>query len=406
MNSSIINILEILKAANNLKSLGFSSGYNYDQKSADEYFQELIQNGRSSAPIFAGILILEKAKDTDDFTIIDGLQRTTTLCLLLCALCDAYKGTSKINEDSRNKILTRYLSNQIDVKLRLKGKDKKIYAKMVHGEELTKREFQTNLFETYQLFFQRIKEKQISATQLFAIISRIQFMVVFTDPSKVPVREFYQSLNKDKDDSSQVNLITNLIKQNCGAASLTWKEMISAFKQLELPRLVKQFIRDFLTIQNSGKIPGEKALYNSFKHYFANISEYQGPQQIIDNLKKYSEFYLKIIQSDFEDCEIKNLILQINENNGQDSYPYLMEVLDDLENNLIDRDAFLEILNMINSFVSKRNDGCDNGGMTVSFASLSNELNKMIALKNYAPENSENGNLTINEINHLSTFEV
>jgi len=45
-------------------------------------------------------------------------------------------------------------------------------------------------------------------------------------------------------------------------------------------------------------------------------------------------------------------------------------------------------------------------GATISFASLSHELNKMLALKDYKPGTLAENKISINEINHLSTFEV
>jgi len=405
MNSSIINILEILKSAKSLNSLGFSSGYNFDKKNADEYFQELIQNVNPTAPIFGGVIILEASQDGNDFMIIDGLQRITTISLLLSVLCTAYKGGSEKNEDAKRKIFTRYLSNNNEVKLQLRGKEKKIYPKIVRGEDLAKTETQNNLFKAYESFFEQVLEKKISATKLFNIISRIQFMVVFTDPDKVPTRELYQSLNRDKDDLSQVKLITNFIAQKCGPSGQTWNLMVRTFKNLGLSGLIQDFIKNFLTIQNNGQIPTEGGLYTGFKNYFTKISAYQNPPQIMSHIRKYSEFYLKIVQSDFEDSEIQNQITTINENKGQDSYPYLMEVLDDFENNLIDREVFLNILSTINAFILKRNEDGPQDSL-ISFASLSGELNKMLALKDYKPETLEEDKLTINEINHLSTFEV
>jgi len=408
MNSSIINILEILKSAKTLHSLGFSSGYNFDKKNADEYFQELIQNVHPSTPVFAGIIIIEASNDSDEYKIIDGLQRITTLCLLLSALCEVYKGASEKNEDARHKILTRYLSNKTGVKLQLKGQDKKAYTKIVYGEELTKKESQTNLFQSYERFFEQIIEKKISATKLFNIISRIQFMVVLTDPAKVPTRELYQSLNRDKDDLSQIKLITNFILQKSGPAGQIWISVVRSYKKVERPLLTKEFMKNFLTIHNNGQIPSESGLYTGFKNYFAKISAYQSPKQIMNYIKKYSDFYLKIVQADFEDSEIQEQIKMINENNGHDSYPYLMEVLDDFENHLIEREAFLNLLNTINSFIIKRNEDGQSDA-TISFASLSGELNKMLAMKDYKPEILEENKVTINEINeinHLSTFEV
>jgi len=230
-------------------------------------------------------------------------------------------------------------------------------------------------------------------------------MVVFTEPEKVSARVLYQSLNQDKVDLSQINLITNFIAQECADSCKTWDLILGNFKNLGLLALTQDFVKNFLTIQENGQIPAESEIYSGFRSYFVKISVYQEPQQIMSYIRKYSDFYLKIIQSDFEDPEIQSQIMTINENDGEDSYPYLMEVLDDFENNLIDREVFLNILSEINSFIHKRNEGSQHSSI-VSFASLSSELNKMLALKELKPEIPEEDKLTINEINHFSTFEV
>jgi len=63
---------------------------------------------------------------------------------------------------------------------------------------------------------------------------------------------------------------------------------------------------------------------------------------------------------------------------------------------------------MINTFVTSRNENGNenNPNMVMNFASLSCELNKMLALKEYSPQPVDESKLTINEINQLSTFEV
>jgi len=405
MNSSIINILELLKSAKRLNSLGFSSGYNFDKKKAADYFQELIQNVHPTAPIFGGIIILEASQDRTEYKVIDGIQRLTTISLLLSVLCTSVNGASEKNDDAKHKIFSRYLSQNDVVKLQLRGKEKNIYLKIIRGENLPTVETQSNLFKTYEFFIAQLLENKISAMKLFTIISRIQFMVVFTEPEKVSARVLYQSLNQDKVDLSQINLITNFIAQECADSCKTWDLILGNFKNLGLLALTQDFVKNFLTIQENGQIPAESEIYSGFRSYFVKISVYQEPQQIMSYIRKYSDFYLKIIQSDFEDPEIQSQIMTINENDGEDSYPYLMEVLDDFENNLIDREVFLNILSEINSFIHKRNEGSQHSSI-VSFASLSSELNKMLALKELKPEIPEEDKLTINEINHFSTFEV
>jgi hypothetical protein len=401
MNSSIINISEILNNAEVLVSAGFSDGYNFDDINASEYFDELIENSAFPSPIFSGILIMTKSGD--NFTIVDGFQRITTISLLLCALCESYKNTSKKNEEAKNKIFNRYLINQNKPKLKLKGLEQVIYKKILLGEGLSEKEKEHNLFQTYKSFLNRMNAKKISGTELFRVISKIEFMLVLVEDSEISTRELYRALNKNKD-NSQINLILDFIRQKDAQAGITWQKIANSYRDLGLQHLLDSFIRDFLTIQFNGKIPNKNALYNKFKSYFAKISKYQDTKTIIKNMCKYAQYYLKIVNAYFENEEIKNQIIILNQNNGKDAYPYLMEVLDDLENGHLNTELFLEILTMINLFITKRQEDPINS--TIDFANLSKELNKMLALKDYSPNLTGENKITINEMNNLPTFEV
>lgn len=407
MNSSIISILEILNAAVTLSSVGFSAGYTFNAKDAQDYFTELIEMANYRAPIFSGIIIIEKSNRKGSFTVIDGLQRVTSLSLILSALCASAKNTTKKNEDARYKIFTRYLTNDTDVKLQLIGAEQEIYRKIVFSLPLSEQEMRSNIYKAYQTFLECILEQKISTTNLFKIISKIQFMTVFTENSKFSAREFYQSLNSSKNDLSQINLISSFISQNCENSYPLWIDAMNLYKNQGLIDVFKSFVKDFLTVQNNGSIPCEKSLYNSFKNFYYRLAQYQPGDVIVQNIYKYARFYLQILRSDFEDFEVQKQFIMINENGGQDAYSYLMEVLDDVENGHIQYEVFLDILNMVNAFITNRKETGDD---TISFANLSNELNRMIAMKNY-PSNDESSfedenKITINDINQLSAFEV
>ncbi len=396
MKSSIINVAEFLSSAEHIYSAGFSVGYNFDEINASQHFVELLESATYPSPIFSGILIVEKFENA--FTVIDGLQRITTICLLLCALCANYKDTSKNNEEARLKILNRFLVHKGESILRLGGFEQEIYNKLLFSFRLSEEEKKSNLFQVYQRFLYGIKEQKISGTDLFRIISKIQFMMVTLDKTEVSVRELYQALNSNKYET-QINLISDFISQKSKDASLLWQNNFGAFKSFGLSGLFGDFVKDFLTIQNNGKALNKNALYNKFKSYYAEISKYQNPEKIVNNICQYSHYYLKILKSDFEDLEIKNLFIKLNENNGKDAYPYLMEVLDDFYNEHIDRDVFLNILTMVNSMISSRK-GTVSAGKTVNFANLSNEINRMLILKDYTPQIETENKLTINEMNN------
>lgn len=399
MNSSITSISELLQNANSFTSVGFSQGYSYDAVNAEEYFEELLENSTQESPIFSGILILEKSNKK--YTVVDGLQRITTICLLLIALCENYKDTTKKNEEARKKVFKRYLVNSTKKpKLNMGTKEQETYVKILLDQDLTETEKTGNLYQVYSMFLQKIKEHRISGTHLFKIISRIRFMIVLTDKTEGSTRELYEVLNANKN-KSQINLIADFLAKRDPEAAGIWQKTINVYKNLSMNSFLENFIKDFLTVQNEGDVPKQNALFNKFKSYYNTICKYKTPKEIVESMVKYSKYYLDIIKADFADEEIKAQIVILNSNNGQDAYSYLMEVLDDFNNNLLNREVFLEILGMINSIVVKRNEEGDNA-VSINFAHLSKELNRMLIMPDYSAQMIDESKLTINDINKLS----
>ncbi len=403
MNSSIISVSDILNNAKNLSCTKFSQGYNFNAEKASLYFDDLINNTVSPDAIFSGILIFEK--NNNGYVIIDGIQRITTICLLLCALCEFYKGTSEKNEDARKKVLERFLLSPIkenEAKLKLKKAENDIYKKIVFSDELFDEEKSSNIYETFQVFLKKLNEQKISGTVLFRVISKIQFMIVVTDKSEISARDLYQVINQDKG-QSQVSLISDFIMQQDSEVYKMWNQIEKSFNESEY--LLEAFLTDFLITREDNSMANKYALYNNFKNYFYKISKYQNPKEIIENILKYSQYYSKILNADFDNQVIKEQIELLNQNEGKDTYPYLMEVLDDLENSHIDIEAFINILMMINLFIKNRQE-ISISNVNIDFSSLSKELNKMLVLKDYVPEIFSENKLTINEINNLANFEV
>nr|MBP7212228.1 DUF262 domain-containing protein [bacterium] len=163
MNSTVTDILQILNDAQSLRAVGFSSGYTFNISGAEELFDEIMQNTACELPIFSGILMLEENETKTNFTIIDGLQRITTICLLLIALCDSIKNSSQKNNIAREKIVTRYLMFQDSAKLKLTDKDNSIYNKIISGLQITdENEKNTNLYKVYSFFTEKIEANTIS----------------------------------------------------------------------------------------------------------------------------------------------------------------------------------------------------------------------------------------------------
>ncbi len=145
------------------------------------------------------------------------------------------------------------------------------------------------------------------------------------------------------------------------------------------------FIRDYLTIQNGGMISSPDNLTKDFIIFYAKITKYQSKDVIIKNLCRYSSYYKKITSGNIADEDIKEKIDKINEYGAKDAYPFLMEVFEDYDYAHINKHMLMEILNTVIGFIEERNSA-NPSKMALSFAGLSNEINKMMVLKDYMPK--------------------
>jgi len=167
-----------------------------------------------------------------------------------------------------------------------------------------------------------------------------------------------------------------------------WLEMEEKFLEASEKineNLLEKFLIDYLTIQNNSIIPLQTNLFKEFLDFYQKIIKYQNRNIIIKNIYRYSIYYIKLIFADIRDEEIRKKIKMINALNATDSYPFLMEVFEDFEFAHINRAMLLEILDTVLGFVDERNSKKPTQ-IALSFAGLSNEINKMLVLKDYIPK--------------------
>src|SRR5574344_153582 len=234
----------------------------------------------------------------------------------------------------------------------------------------------TPLFEVLHKFWEKIKTENIQANKLFRQISNVKFFVSATIDSSVDELDLYACSNHTN--INYMSLVESFIKNKSENAYNVWQEIIERYSHENDSNLFNQFFNDYLSISLKVLLPTIN-VYDKFKHYWNQVSKYQDMDFVIDNLKRYSNYYLRIINAQFEDIDIQNQFFKIRESSGQDAYPYLMEVMEDFECGHLTSEMFLDILKMISEYVENRTDGAQ-----INFSNLSNELNKILASRIYS----------------------
>lgn len=89
-------------------------------------------------------------------------------------------------------------------------------------------------------------------------------------------------------------------------------------------------------------------------------------------------------------------IRTINDIDTKDAYPFLMEVFECLESELVDKEILLEIPSTVENFVTNRDKLIHPEKM---FVTLSNDVNQILALKHLTPKIVKNSKkITINDL--------
>ena len=161
------------------------------------------------------------------------------------------------------------------------------------------------------------------------------------------------------------------------------------------------FICDYLTIYSNGKVLKDEDIYSYFRDFYMYAARMKTDENILKHIYRYSNYYLKLLTLEISDVDVKNLISKINKIGAVDTYPYLLEVFEYYDFAHINKNTFLDILETVVEYAANRKFSEKE---YVPFSVLSNELNKMLAMKNYVPQVSTNpiapksGKITINDL--------
>jgi uncharacterized protein with ParB-like and HNH nuclease domain len=297
-----------------------------------------------------------------ELTIIDGQQRVTTVTLMYIVL---YKiALSNDNKQLVSRINETFLINKFaeSEKLKLRPTENNDQALKFllnnHDASQTYPEY-SRLIENFDYLTTRINEHNIEIIQKG--LDKLMFVEISLERDKDDPQRIFESLNSTGLDLSQADLIRNYILMGLKHQYQKkiyenyWQpiEKLCTVKETNENR-VSDFIRDYLTIENRD-IPNKSKVYQEFKSKYKFGNDLELLEKILTKIRKYANYYFKLINPDNEpDAEIKKQIEFINKLEINVSYPFILEVFNDYENKLINKDIFIAVLELIQSFVWRR----------------------------------------------------
>ena len=123
--------------------------------------------------------------------------------------------------------------------------------------------------------------------------------------------------------------------------------------------LIGCFLKDYLIVKTGRKMPNDEYLYDEFVLYFEEQSKALLSEFLVNDLVKYSKYYLSIVFEDFTDENITMTVSTINSCFALEYYPVVMKILNKYYSGGFTSQNFKIILESIVDVVIKNFESMD-----------------------------------------------
>ncbi|OAS21365.1 hypothetical protein A8708_31350 [Paenibacillus oryzisoli] len=314
-----------------------------------------IQNIEVGEDHFLGSIVVINPQhniEINQFEVVDGQQRLTTLSLLIAALRDSLIQHGGEQELSIGEALHGYMHcstmfNKNLPKL-IPGKlDRDDFATII--DRKIRDLINSNMYSAYQFFKAQFSEQNDLVEIAKTIIGSLKVVLIQVMSHKDAFRLF-ETLNDRGLSLSAADLIKNYILSKAARTSEdeldaiveTWDEIVELVGQLDHLR----FFRQVLLSKAEGVFSFNK-LYDRYKTLVDNTNSIV---ELVDELKEYAVVYSQICTATTKYPSVNEKLKAINAIGAATSYTLLLKLL----KNKVDDQQVVTVLNLIETFALRR----------------------------------------------------
>ena len=360
----------------------YQRNYSWQNKHCAQLLNDLkglIQ--KPDAPHFFGSIVSSHMQGgkREDYLIIDGQQRLTTISILLIAIVDLLKHKKVIPKDDRliEKITKKHLVDEYQEdhrKIRLKPiKDDCKAFDALFGDESDFVDG-SNVTSNFRYFRDRILNENIDIDDLYDAISRLQTIDIFLEKDDDP-QLIFESLNSTGLELEEGDKIRNFILM--GLSSELQEKYYEAFwNKIEKNThfKVSDFFKDYLTLKLNRTVV-IKDIYFTFKDYVKKNND--DIEALLQDLLEYSKLYAIILNPMQYQNSFTAVLVRLSQLEFTVIFPVVLAILKRWnEKNLTDQEV-TELLRVTEIFLFRRLIvGLATNALSKIFATLDKDVTK------------------------------
>ncbi|MCH5152841.1 MAG: DUF262 domain-containing protein [Clostridiales bacterium] len=363
MKASDVNILDFISGRNKVFIIPpFQRNYEWNTQQCEELFNDLLQTYKNKKSHYLGNIVYYLGQNSgatfQEYILVDGQQRITTILLLLCALRDLTD-----NDEIRQNIIADFLTNRTQnekyrIRLKQTAYDSDCFVGIINGQTSNEK---NNTILNFEYFKTRIIESKVSIQDLYDTLAKFEIvdvnLQIDNDLSKV--QTVFEKINSTGKQLEPADLIRNylLLANTSTEQDLLYTDYWLKIEQTIQNDNISRFARDYLILNLFSDIPRDK-IYKTFREHFDSTgTAHLDILKEMYHLSKYYEWFIN------ETCPTKKLnhaIKYLNCLKTNDLYPLYLYLFNKLYDK--DKSKLYKILNLLSDFMLRYRVVSPSGG--------------------------------------------
>lgn len=342
----------------------YQRNYDWSESNCNRLLDDIYGIMQSGDKHFLGTIVFMAAKSggfaLQEYIIIDGQQRLTTLMLILKALSVV---AESVGDDCYHEIEEQYLHNkycdeEFKVKLKPIKSDNNQFLLLLE-DKIDEMDEDTHIYHNFMLCkerFERWAERGINPSQVLDALTKLEIVEIVLTKGEDDPQVIFESINSTGLELSNADLIRNYLLMNADDQEKLFenywlyieKTLRNKMDYSNLDAFFMQYI-----VYKTSKPVNSRQLYNSFVKLFKDSGYSQ--ESILKELRYYAEIFGAFVYgSDKYSDRINKLLYRLRVLNQTTCYPFLLHVFDDYHQGVITEESVEKILQFILAYLLRR----------------------------------------------------
>ena len=358
--------------------------YSWDETQCAQLWDDILATGRKRhASHFTGSIVTIQDGSISEqgvtpLLLIDGQQRITTISLLLIALA---RQASRARAFSRDEIIEGgYLTNRFRTgddhyKLMLSKNDLACYRELVDAVErgVEMPEAVDERLVRNLAFFERRITALDDVDLVWHGLQRLEVVSIALSQGTDDPQVIFESMNATGKDLSCADLVRNFVLMSYPVAEQRdlyrtyWRPIEQLLGTQDFDATFDDFLRSYLSVVHAPTSMDKVDAYQSFKRYvlFCGFNENDRMKNLSLKLKRFARYYVAVTRGEVADAELAATFRRFAQLDTRVANPLLISLYDGYEHHEFTREAFLELLSVLQAYLLRRSV-CDCPGSALA----------------------------------------